>query len=485
MTIQRQYTLPNCNLILEGLSTDGGSSDGPLTVLLNMECHLPGAAAGPLTGGREFLNHLVTAVSNYAQRLLSGVPHPTAAAEGLPLVELKPGEGPYHRLVIRSDKPLAASDGHDTSVTAPLDIKLSTVQFYDLMEAVDQLLADTQTLPDLTLDLNPVPRRFVKPAEPIAKRAAPAVIGASALAATALALFFVPPPQIEPKQSSEPAVAEPTVSGTAGTTNTSDATDTAPTSTPAAETNTAARGIDAATAAATVDRLEQAAVIRDGETLASLQAMVSESLKSAWKPTSPPEEDWAYRITVSEGGDILGYKYQNDAALANVDATPLPQKTYTDLDPTQPETGPVAQFIAHFTPAGEVVLEPFESLAKAPVEDRGTVAAGTGTELSPIENPIETDDQIESLNRGLRSQIIAGRKSQAFSQEVTYRVRLDEAGNVVGFEPDNQAAQAAVAKTPLPDLLTSGSEGSAEADFKVVFTQDGVVEVSPWNGWPK
>ncbi|MDA0268561.1 MAG: DUF4335 domain-containing protein, partial [Cyanobacteria bacterium] len=43
MTIKRQYTLPNCNLILEGMSgEDINNLAAPLTILLNAECQFPG-----------------------------------------------------------------------------------------------------------------------------------------------------------------------------------------------------------------------------------------------------------------------------------------------------------------------------------------------------------------------------------------------------------------------------------------------------------
>ncbi|NJR59278.1 MAG: DUF4335 domain-containing protein [Cyanobacteria bacterium CRU_2_1] len=78
MTIQRQYSLPNCKLILEGLNGDNlldPASARPLVSLVtNVECHLAGLEK-PLTGGREFLEGLVKAVSDYAQDYLSGIPH--------------------------------------------------------------------------------------------------------------------------------------------------------------------------------------------------------------------------------------------------------------------------------------------------------------------------------------------------------------------------------------------------------------------------
>ena len=81
-TIQRKYSLPNCTLVLEGLSdraTDSQSFDGRpvLTILTYVECQLI-QAKQTLTGGRDFFESLVTAVSGYAQEFLSHVTHPEA-----------------------------------------------------------------------------------------------------------------------------------------------------------------------------------------------------------------------------------------------------------------------------------------------------------------------------------------------------------------------------------------------------------------------
>lgn len=473
MTIKRQYSLPNCNLILEGLSTEGDASAAPLSVLLNVECYLAGAAV-PLTGGREFLDSLVMAVSNYAQRLLSGIA-PSQPLEEHPLVELKPGDGPYHHLLVRNDKPLSEEAGASDRAAVPLiDLKLSTVQFFDLMEAVDQLLADPQTLPDLTLALSPLSRRLVKPAEPVAKRVAPAVIGASTLAAAALALFFVPPPEFKPAESSESADPAAVESTPASSTQ-----PTPPVRPEPADSEAAGSGqnTDAATAAAAIDRLATAPAISDEATLETLRQQVDNELTAAWQIDAVPTEDWAYRLTVSERGEILGYKYENDAALANADSTPLPQVTYTPVDPTQPESGPVAQFVARFTPAGEVVVEP---LAVEPDTANDGAAA-----LTAIERRIEGRSQIETLNADLRRQLIEARQTDRFDQAIAYRVRLNETGAVVGYEAVDAAAADALSQTPLPQLLDPAAADGALADFKVVFTERGVVEVNPWDGWPK
>ncbi|MBD0334862.1 MAG: DUF4335 domain-containing protein, partial [Cyanobacteria bacterium Co-bin13] len=374
----------------------------------------------------------------------------------------------------------------DTSVTAPLDIRLSTVQFYDLMEAVDQLLTDAQTLPDLGLTLNPVSRRLVKPAEPVAKRLAPAVIGASTLAAAALALFFVPPPEFEPRPSSGASVTEPATAA-AGTPPEAQPTPPAePTDEASPETDTEAVDPTAASptaAGSAADSAETAPEITDADVVEGLRQDLAEQLQAEWTPDPLPAEDWRYEVTVSQEGDILGYISRNDAALANDETTPLPQLLFRPPNPTAPITEPVTRFIARFTAAGEVVVEPANPTTSLKTNEATEVSAVQP--LDPeIANPIRDSRRIESLNAELRNVISRNRKSSRFPEPVTYRVRLNEAGDIVGFAPIDSEAEAAVEQTPLPDLTTSGRAAAPQSDFMVVFTENGTVQVSPWSGWP-
>ena len=468
MTIQRQYTLPHCNLVLQGLSANEHDPMSPLAVLMNVECHLPGATDATLTGGREFLDSLVAAVSRYGQQILSGVIRPLSTAGAAPpMVDLKPGEGGYHHLIVQQqpiDPPVT-----DTNALPPLDIKLTTVQFYDLMEAVDQLLADTQTLPDLTAQFQAVPRRLVKPAEPMTKRAAPAAIGAAALAAAGLALFFVPPPVFEPSRpeqqtESSEAGADP-LAGNGGDNLANDDNLTDPNA-----------------AEAAVDRLEAAPAITDADTIAVLRQDVANRLQDAWAQDPLPTEALTYRMVVSEDGDILGYKYENEAALAAVDTTPLPQLTFLPVNANQPVQEAVAQFIATFTPDGTVVVEPANRTSGAANPTNSETASGR---LPALEAQINDGDRIRTLNSTLYSSILDNLEPLSANEPLNFRVRLDRDGTVVGYEPTNAAAVLLAEETPLPGLVTRTNSDSEQADFLVVFTETGVLQVSPWDGWPQ
>ena len=73
---------------------------------------------------------------------------------------------------------------------------LTTVQLFDLVEAIDQFVADSVTLPNLTLQLKPLSRRYRPPDEPLAQRAVPATLGIASLVVMAFALFFIPSPEV-------------------------------------------------------------------------------------------------------------------------------------------------------------------------------------------------------------------------------------------------------------------------------------------------
>lgn len=75
MNIRRQYNLPNCTLTLEGFDDGSGKLLDTLTILSNVECRFT-TSQKVLSGGKIFFDHLVQAVSEYAQGILSGLQRP-------------------------------------------------------------------------------------------------------------------------------------------------------------------------------------------------------------------------------------------------------------------------------------------------------------------------------------------------------------------------------------------------------------------------
>ena len=190
-TVRRQYSLPNCSLVLNGLgefTPPVNATARPLmSTLVNAECYLVGQEQA-INGGLEFLKQLISTVSNYTQRLLSSFTHPHLVEDG-GLIRLEKGNLEHqHRLISKSEGTTTVWD-------------LSTVQLFDLAEAIDQLLADSMTLPDLVVALRPTPKGRSKKS---GGQAAPIGLGLSGLAATALAFYFLPAPK-----NVDPVISQP------------------------------------------------------------------------------------------------------------------------------------------------------------------------------------------------------------------------------------------------------------------------------------
>jgi len=398
MTIQRQYSLPNCNLVLEGLNdtTDSDAVRPLLTILVNAECNFSGHEQ-PITGGRDFLESLTSAVSSYAQEFLSGVHHLQPNDKPV-LVQLQKVGNHLHRLTV---KPEPLNSHHETGDLTHLDLR--TVQLFDLVEAIDQLFADPQTLPDLSLNLTPVSRRNVTSTEPMSKRVVPAAIGVSGLAAAAALLFFVPIPEVKRPQptgsSTEPeaaattsasnspgaiasgspnatssattspatassAIASPSASSSPSTSPTVAARSTvtaSPSTSPAATSSPApSPQADAPIDAAQLGTLlNTAPSVTDAATLRQLTMRLRNQLDQAWTKTPEFDSDLIYRVGVSENGDILGFKYVNQDSIAHVDETPLPDLRYNSVDPSAISREPIAQFRVVFTPRGAIEVSPW------------------------------------------------------------------------------------------------------------------------------
>ncbi|MDA0673113.1 MAG: hypothetical protein O3C67_05330, partial [Cyanobacteria bacterium] len=201
-----------------------------------------------------------------------------------------------------------------------------------------------------------------------------------------------------------------------------------------------------------------------------------------------------YQVVVSATGDILGYRAESDPALLNVDATPLPTLTYLPVDPGAAVEEPVAQFRVTLGADGTITAEP---LATPSASDTASAAASNDDEAAAavdapplsaaIADEVEDGDRLRAMNRDLYATLRDSRDRGTLEEDLVYRVRWTEAGELVGFEPDSNTAADQVGTTPLPDLLETnpGTADTPQADFRVVFGADGVLEVSPWKGFPR
>ena len=422
MNIQRKYSLPNCTLLLEGLSdvpptTQFQELRPELSILVNAECYLSSYGT-PISGGREFFE--LQKVSSNQHKLIV---HPEIIGDGVQF----PGN------IVQQ---------------LPIEVDLNTVQLFDLVEAVDQFFADTQTLSELTLELQPVTRGYSGSSQAILKQAVPATVGVSSLAVAAVAFSLITPPQVnppEPKQEEQPTpspIPSPTIP--------------------------IIQDLEAI--------LNTVPEITDPSQLRALNRQVYNQIHPVWENRSEITENLAYRLGVAADGSIIGYKAINKKASDEIEKTPLLKLLYhTANDKVSNE--PIAQFKVVFTEKGELQVSPWNGY--------GQIPDVTGEKI--------TDS---SILRDLRQKLYNTTRQNwsvtpTFKKELRYRVAVNKMGVISDYEPLNQVAFDYFRETPLPQMFKSvyGSNQAAPnnkdplAHFRVVFKPNGTLEVIPWQGY--
>jgi hypothetical protein len=217
MPIQRQYSLPDCVLTLDGLSNslDNAATGNrtELSVLTRFECYFAGEKS-PLVGGKEFLEGLIAATNDCVQASISGIKSVTKPDESK--VQLQPTQSGRYTLTVPAAllfqgnvSPLSETEG----LAKPAqELQISAVQLFDLMEAVDQLSADQQTLPGLQAAIHPRSRKEVLSPQLVLEQSAPIALGAAGVAIVAAAVFFIPAPKVPtpPKElQTKPTIGQP------------------------------------------------------------------------------------------------------------------------------------------------------------------------------------------------------------------------------------------------------------------------------------
>lgn len=453
MNIQRKYSLPNCTILLEGFSTAPSTTFSQarpeMSILINAECYLSGYNQ-PISGGREFFESLVRAVSGYAQEFLSNVPNPQAHSKGSELVEVERINNDRHQLIIYSD----STDTRDN----PLRIDMNTVGLFDLVEAVDQFFADSQTLPELILELQPVSRSYGMSGQVALRQAVPATVGVSSLAIAALALGIIPPPQWNP------------------TTQNTQTSSGVPESSPASTTSPTPDSTLASDIQDLEALLNTVPEITDPSQLKSLNRQVYNQINSEWQSRGKIGENLIYRIGVAADGRIIGYKSLNQSSNDQIEKTPLPRLLYNPVSGTGNKE-PIAQFRVVFTNKSQLQVSPWIGYSRTP---------------DVIGDKITDPTSIRELNQTLYQTIRQNWSIKpSFPRELRYRVAINKNGVIADYEPLNQVAFDYYTETPLPEIFKTlyGSNLAAPknreplAHFRVLFKPNGVLEVSPWEGY--
>ncbi len=507
MNIQRKYSLPNCTLLLEGLSDASRAAHfqelrPELSILVNAECYFTGYNQ-PLTGGREFFESLVRAVSAYAQEFLSNVPNPQAHNQDSELVQLEKIETNRHRLIVNSEASQQGLEADSNYAKSPIELDLNTVQLFDLVEAIDQFFADSQTIPELSLELQPIARRYGGTSQALMKQAVPAGVGVSSLAISAIAFGLIPVPQVRqpqanlqsetPTQTQKANTSTPTPSATPMANEQSALVTTTPTPTTSAVPTPGVTPTTSAvptpgvtptpgTPPGAVKDLEALLTtvpeITDASQLRALNRQVYNTINPAWTSRTGLDKESIFRVGVAADGSIVGYKAVNKGSNDTVEKTPLPNLLYNPANRSPIANEPIAQFRVVFNQQGELQVSPWRGYAKTP---------------DVIGSKISDSNAVKDLNQKLSDSLRQNWNGSISSKkELKYRVAVNKDGAIADYEPLNQAAFDSFRETPLPNMFIAMHGGSNVAaastkeplaHFQVVFTPEGKLEVAPWEGY--
>ncbi|MFN3679256.1 DUF4335 domain-containing protein [Thermosynechococcus sp.] len=195
MLLQRQYSLPNCTLRIEGLSSQVGAEQLDIVTLCEWEII---GQNQRIKGGKEFLVALLNSVPAAAQTWLSGV-----KLRRSPQYPIQVEIEATNQVCLRIPRKLLQASPEENSAAnnaagETLEVRLTWLQLADLVEALDQLCSDSQTLPTLIPTFHSLPRRAIAPAVPLRKQLMPLGIGAASLAVMAAVFFHLPVPERRP-----------------------------------------------------------------------------------------------------------------------------------------------------------------------------------------------------------------------------------------------------------------------------------------------
>jgi hypothetical protein len=468
MTIRRQYSLPNCTLILDGLS-DGSSSTGiadsrPLmSSLFNAECHFVGAKQ-PLLGGRDFLTSLVATVSNYAQEFLSGISHPLQPQKPDSLVSLVKGDGEHvHHLKATLENHSNPSSPTELSATGkPTEIKLSTVQLFDLLEAIDQFLADRRTLPDIMVPLQPVRKAI---AQPISTHAAPAGLGLASLVVASLIGYALPSPQTVTAPTSintapvvAPKTAKPTTSPSTGEPAKPDASTSPSTGEPA-------KPAVSTSPSPTSNLPSKTGIITEATQIGFLQRKLQRDLSQNWQERDRIKQAANFQVKVNQDGKIVNYQVAGKTNPSQSNLTPLPKLSSKSTDANQA----IGNFDVVFNPTGAIEIKPTATL-------QGEMSLGKQITEAKLKTTLA-----EQLKTTLKKSVASTKPLDA--KNLNYRVAVTKTGEIVDYEPTNRRAAKAESKTPLPKLAKFNPQAAISqeplAQYQVVFGSNGAILVTP------
>ncbi|MCT7987854.1 hypothetical protein [Laspinema olomoucense] len=193
----------------------------------------------------------------------------------------------------------------------------------------------------------------------------------------------------------------------------------------------------------------------------------------AVSPTTPAPMDQAPGVTTSPAP--MG---EAPAPTLGETSTPMGETTAPALGETSTPMGETTAPTLGETPApmGETT---------APTLDE--TPAPMGETPAPTTQPQAIADPavIETLSQDLYTKLDSNWTTYpTFTQDLAYRVQINQQGEIVSYEPVDPVAQQYTKELPLPTLSETQPAGSAIAqplaNFRVVFSPTGGLQVNPW-----
>jgi hypothetical protein len=452
--MRRQYILPNCTLTVEGLGDENllnpqnDDSRPLLSTLMEVECQILGINQS-LKGGKVFFDALLKEVNRYTQGLLSGVNHPHESENSQATIKIEPiAHKNLHRLMVQSSE----------TAKEPIIWDLNTIQLFDLVETLDQLLADPQTLPNYTFELEPLSRRYRIAEQSLTRQAAPATLGIASLAVTGLAFFLFLPIPAEIKAPEGIKASNPLAEVKEDSEDSSE-------------------DKELLSPEEVKDILSTAPEIDSPTELDFIKRYLFRTINDVWQDRQQVQERLEFSVIVTKDGSIIDYEALDGTDGEKVAQTPLADLRYLPTRGGEVNKEAIAYFKVVFNNS-VLEINPLHGYKGNP---------GFGKEIT-------NKDELRNLTIKLRDKLRAEfKENQRFSATLQFRVGITADGEIGDYETLNQNAVNHEKETPLPSLLNLEAAGIVPGgtlvpqkplgQFQVIFYPDGKLEVSPWRGY--
>ncbi|MEL7035488.1 MAG: hypothetical protein AAFO04_07705 [Cyanobacteria bacterium J06592_8] len=174
-------------------------------------------------------------------------------------------------------------------------------------------------------------------------------------------------------------------------------------------------------------------------------------------------------------------------------ASALPRQAETVIESTPPTTSensvttpasspePTVSTSTEISPENAINTSASGSLVGSTLETNSVTSASIETpEVAAIKDP----ELVQSLNDQLYNQVDqAWQQVPSFSDNLVYKVQVKENGEIAEYTPLNEAAATYLSDVPIDELQKDAASLSGKvADFLVILTPSGRLQVNPWMG---